>query len=97
MPKLKCKMVAWTVTLFSFDRSRCSGDTTPIYIGTYTHLSVRSVPYTYHVMIYEETLTLVPHRGFAIFEFAKKRRETFVKRTFARWRALSLRRDLTRA
>ena len=42
------------------------------------------------------SLTLVPHRGFAISEFAKKRPETFVKRTFARWRALPLRRDLAR-
>ena len=40
------------------------------------------------------------HRGFAISEFAKKRRETFVKRTFARdgerFPTLPLRRDLTR-
>jgi hypothetical protein len=41
-------------------------------------------------------LTLTQNRGFAISEFATKRPETFVKRTFARWRALPLRRDLTR-
>jgi hypothetical protein len=41
-------------------------------------------------------LTLFPHTGDSPFPISQKSRETFVKRTFARWRALPLRRDVTR-
>ena len=55
-------------------------------IITFDLLGVR--PKTYGPLDLGLTLTLrnIPHRRFAISVFAKERPETFLKRTFARWR-----------